>query len=86
MWRNRKGTVVKEKSEAKDVFDGVMLGGLSTMNTVWEMIGVKEGTQKIFLDMGWEPFAVISQPYRADNIMEQCYATIVYLRRQVRKD
>jgi len=56
------------------------------MNTVWEMIGVKEGTQKIFLDMGWEPFAVISQPYRADNIMEQCYATIVYLRRQVRKD
>jgi len=55
----------------------------------WEIARAKYGEQKVFLEAGWEPFAVTTEPYQVEKggqfLTVYSDSVYVYLRRQVTK-
>jgi hypothetical protein len=49
---------------------------------MWELAKIREGETQAYLDAGWEPFAVISEPVLSYNTMSIWYQTYICLRRK----
>jgi hypothetical protein len=49
---------------------------------MWELVKIREGETQAYLDAGWEPFAVISDPHW-NSSMNTLYTQIyIYLRKK----